>query len=158
LRGETFVSRKITRAVAGIKMGLQEKLFLGNLNAQRDWGHAKDFVEGMWLMLQYNKPEDFVLATGKLHSVREFVENAFGFAGFDIQWEGERENEKGIDKNSGKVMIEINPIYYRPTDVDLLLGDSTKANVKLGWKPKYNFDTLIKEMVESDMKLLQTST
>jgi GDPmannose 4,6-dehydratase len=141
LRGETFVSRKITRAAAAIKLGKQEKLFLGNIDAQRDWGHAKDYVEGMWRILQHDTPEDFVLATGELHSVREFVEKTFGLLGYDIYWEGKAEDEKGIDRNTGKVLIEIDPYYYRPTEVELLLGDATKAKELLGWTPTYTFDT-----------------
>lgn len=155
LRGETFVSRKITRAAASIKLGKQEKLFLGNIDAQRDWGHAKDYVEGMWRILQHDTPEDFVLATGELHSVREFVEKTFGLLGYDIFWEGKAEDEKGIDRNTGKVLIEIDPYYYRPTEVELLLGDATKAKELLGWTPTYTFDMLVEEMVEEDLKNLQ---
>jgi len=151
LRGETFVSRKITRAAASIKLGKQEKLFLGNIDAQRDWGHAKDYVEGMWRILQHDTPDDFVLATGELHSVREFVEKSFGLLGYDIYWEGKAEDEKGIDRNTGKVLIEIDPYYYRPTEVELLLGDATKAKELLGWTPTYTFDMLVKEMVEADL-------
>jgi len=154
LRGETFVSRKITRAAASIKLGKQEKLFLGNIDAQRDWGHAKDYVEGMWRILQHDTPDDFVLATGELHSVREFVEKTFGLLGYDIYWEGKAEDEKGIDRNTGKVLIEIDPYYYRPTEVELLLGDASKAKEKLGWTPTYTFDMLVKEMVEEDLKTI----
>jgi GDPmannose 4,6-dehydratase len=154
LRGETFVSRKITRAAASIKLGKQEKLFLGNIDAQRDWGHAKDYVEGMWRILQHDTPEDFVLATGELHSVREFVEKTFGILGYDIYWEGKAEDEKGIDRNTGKVLIEIDPYYYRPTEVELLLGDATKAKELLGWTPTYTFDMLVEEMVASDLKVI----
>ncbi|MEN9303850.1 MAG: hypothetical protein RL264_2279 [Bacteroidota bacterium] len=154
LRGETFVSRKITRAAAAIKLGKQEKLFLGNLDAKRDWGHAKDYVEGMWRILQHDVPEDFVLATGELHSVREFCEKSFGLLGYEIYWEGEAENEKGIDRITGKTLIEVDPYYYRPTEVDLLLGDSTKARTLLGWKPNYTFDMLVEEMIESDLKVI----
>lgn len=155
LRGETFVSRKITRAAAAIKLGKQDKLYLGNLSAQRDWGHAKDYVEGMWRILQHHEPLDFVLSTGELHSVREFCEKTFSLLGYNIVWEGEGVNEKGIDNNSGKVLIEVDPVYFRPTEVDLLLGDSTKARTLLGWKPKYTFDTLVEEMVKSDLILMQ---
>jgi GDPmannose 4,6-dehydratase len=155
LRGETFVSRKVTRAAAAIKLGKQDKLYLGNLSAQRDWGHAKDYVEGMWRILQHHEPLDFVLSTGELHSVREFCEKTFGLLGYNIVWEGEGVNEKGIDSISGKVLIEVDPIYFRPTEVDLLLGDSTKARTLLGWKPNYTFDTLVEEMVQADLKLMQ---
>lgn len=155
LRGETFVSRKITRAAAAIKLGKQDKLYLGNLSAQRDWGHAKDYVEGMWRILQHKEPIDFVLSTGELHSVREFCEKTFSMLDYNIVWEGEGVNEKGIDNNSGKVLIEVDPVYFRPTEVDLLLGDSTKARTLLGWKPNYTFDTLVEEMVQADLKLLQ---
>jgi GDPmannose 4,6-dehydratase len=155
LRGETFVSRKITRAAAAIKLGKQDKLYLGNLSAQRDWGHAKDYVEGMWRILQHKEPLDFVLSTGELHSVREFCEKTFSLLDYNIVWEGEGVNEKGIDNNSGKVLIEVDPVYFRPTEVDLLLGDSTKARTLLGWKPNYTFDTLVEEMVQADLKLLQ---
>jgi GDPmannose 4,6-dehydratase len=155
LRGETFVSRKVTRAAAAIKLGKQDKLYLGNLSAQRDWGHAKDYIEGMWRILQHHEPLDFVLSTGELHSVREFCEKTFGLLDYNIVWEGEGVNEKGIDSKSGKVLIEVDPIYFRPTEVDLLLGDSTKARTLLGWKPNYTFDTLVEEMVQADLKLLQ---
>lgn len=151
-RGETFVTRKITMAAARISKGLQKKLFLGNLDAKRDWGHAKDFIQGMWLMLQQNEPDDYVLATGEMHSVREFAQKAFAFAGIDIIWEGSGVNEKGINKNTGEVVIEIDPYYFRPTEVNLLIGDSTKARTKLGWNPKISFDELIVEMVEHDLK------
>jgi GDPmannose 4,6-dehydratase len=155
LRGETFVTRKITRAAAKISLGLQEKLYLGNLDAERDWGHAKDYVEGMWLMLQQRKPDDYVLATGRKASVREFVEMAFMEAGINIEWKGEGVNEKGIDASNGKALIEINPKYFRPTEVDLLLGDATKAKEELGWEPKYTLEELCKEMVESDLRLFK---
>jgi GDPmannose 4,6-dehydratase len=155
LRGETFVSRKITRAAAAIKLGKQDKLYLGNLSAQRDWGHAKDYVEGMWRILQHHEPLDFVLSTGELHSVREFCEKTFSLLDYNIVWEGEGVNEKGIDSNSGKVLIEVDPIYFRPTEVDLLLGDSTKARTLLGWKPNYTFDTLVEEMVKADLIVME---
>lgn len=154
-RGETFVTRKITRAAAKIKLGLQEKLFLGNLDAQRDWGHAKDYVYGMWLMMQQTKAEDFVLATGETHPVREFVEKAFARLDINIRWEGEGVSEKGIDKATGKTLIEVDPAYFRPTEVDLLLGDPTKANKELGWKPTYRFDELVHEMVDADLALFK---
>jgi GDPmannose 4,6-dehydratase len=152
IRGETFVTRKITRAVARIKLGLQKKLFLGNLNALRDWGHARDYVEGMWLMLQQQEPEDYVLATGKQHSVREFVELAFKEIGINVRWKGEGIEEKGIDDSSGNVLVEIDPRYFRPAEVDTLLGDPTKAKEKLGWQPKVTFRELVAEMVREDLK------
>jgi len=151
-RGETFVTRKITRAVAAIEKGLQDKLYLGNLNAKRDWGHAKDYVEMMWMMLQMDQPDDYVVATNETHEVREFVSLAFKAVDKDIVWEGEGVNEKGIDKLSGKVLVEVDPTYFRPTEVDLLIGDSTKAKNKLGWEPKIKFEDLVNEMVESDLK------
>lgn len=155
LRGETFVTRKITRAAAKIKLGLQDKLYLGNLNAQRDWGHAKDYIEGMWLMLQQDEPEDFVLATGVTNTVRQFTEWAFLEAGIKLRWEGENENEKGINAETGAVLVEVDPTYYRPTEVDLLIGDPTKAKTKLGWEPTYDVHMLVKEMVKSDLALFE---
>ena len=155
LRGETFVSRKITRAACSIKLGKQKKLFLGNIDAKRDWGHAKDYVEGMWRILQHDVPEDFVLATGELHSVREFCELTFKFLGIDIEWKGKGIDEKGHDKSNGNVLIEIDSYYFRPTEVDLLLGDASKAKEKLGWVPSYTFNQLVKEMVESDLKVMR---
>ena len=154
LRGETFVTRKITRAVARISQGSQDCLYLGNLYAQRDWGHARDYVEGMWRILQHPDPEDFVLATGLTTTVRAFTEKAFSIAGLSIQWEGTGESEIGRDSQSGAVRVRIDPHYYRPTEVDLLLGDATKAQEKLGWTPKYTLDKLIEEMVLSDQKAL----
>ena len=151
LRGETFVTRKITMAVAKIKNGLQEKLYLGNLDAKRDWGFAGDYVEAMWLMLQQDEPDDFVIATGKMHSVREFVELAFGEVGIEIEWRGEGVDEVGVDAATGDVLIEIDPRYYRPTEVELLLGDPTKAKEKLGWEAKVGLRELVKMMVEGDM-------
>ena len=151
-RGETFVTRKITRAVAAIHLGKQEKLYLGNLDAKRDWGHAKDYVEGMWLMLQQEKPQDYVLAMNETHTVREFVELAFVELGYNIIWEGSGVNEKGIDKNTGKVLIEVDPRYFRPAEVEFLWGDSTKARKELNWKPNYSFIDLVKEMVSSDLE------
>lgn len=152
LRGETFVTRKITRAIARIKLGLQDKIYLGNLNSKRDWGYAKDYVEAMWLMLQQDKPEDFVIATGETRSVREFVELAFKQVGTDIKWQGEGVDEKGIDSATGNVLIEIDPRYFRPTEVDILLGDPSKAKRQLGWVPKTTFPELVKMMVESDLE------
>jgi len=151
IRGETFVTRKITRAVASIACGLQQKLFLGNLDALRDWGHARDFVEGMWLILQQDTPDDYVLATGESHSVREFVEKAFSHVGRAIVWCGSGVEEKGVDKSTGEVLIEVDPRYFRPTEVDALLGDPSKARAKLGWRHKTSFDKLVAEMVNADM-------
>ncbi|WP_017726145.1 GDP-mannose 4,6-dehydratase [Halalkalibacterium ligniniphilum] len=152
LRGETFVTRKITKAVAAIKNGTQEKLYLGNLDAKRDWGFAKDYVEAMWLMLQQEKPEDFVIATGEAHTVRSFVELAFQCVGIEIEWQGESINEKGINKENGNVLVEVDERYFRPTEVDLLLGDPTKAVKQLGWKPNVGLEELAKMMVEADLK------
>src|SRR6266853_2104810 len=149
-RGETFVTRRITRAVAAIELGMQDKLYLGNLDAERDWGHARDYVEGMWMMLQQDEPDDYVLATGEKHSVREFVERAFDHVGRRIAWRGTGIKETGIDAQSGQVLVEIDPRYFRPTEVDLLLGDPGKARQKLGWRHKTSFADLVKEMVESD--------
>ncbi|XP_059164922.1 GDP-mannose 4,6 dehydratase-like isoform X1 [Physella acuta] len=154
-RGETFVTRKITRAVAKIILGQQKDLELGNLNAKRDWGHAKDYVEAMWLMLQAEVPEDFVVATGETHSVREFVEKAFKYVGITIEWEGSGVNEVGKDKATGNILVKINPKFYRPTEVELLLGNPKKAHDKLKWEKKYDFDALVKEMMDSDMKLMK---
>ena len=151
-RGETFVTRKITMAATRIKLGLQHKLYLGNLNAKRDWGHSKDSVEAMWLMLQQPEPDDYVIATGKQHSVKEFCELAFKELGIELDWQGEGLNEKGIDKKTNKVIIEVDPKYFRPAEVESLLGDSTKAREKLGWKPKISFEELVKEMVGSDLE------
>jgi len=155
-RGPTFVTRKITMAVARIKRGLQECLYLGNLDSKRDWGHAKDYVEAMWLMLQAEKPQDFVVATGETHSVREFCELAFGYAGIKLEWKGERGtvDEYGVDAATGKVILRIDERYFRPTEVDLLLGNPAKAENELGWKRKVTFDELVKDMVEGDLKLL----
>ncbi len=153
LRGETFVTRKITRAVARIKLGLQDKVFMGNIDSQRDWGHAKDYVEGMWRVLQQDEPEDFVLATGITKTVRYFIEKAFAEVDIEIVWKGNAENEKGYDKKTNEVRIEIDPKYYRPTEVELLVGDPTKAKEKLGWKHSYSLDQLIAEMVKSDLEL-----
>ena len=154
-RGETFVTRKITLAAARISLGMQDCLYLGNLNAKRDWGHAKDYVEGMWRILQQDKPEDFVLATGVTTSIRDFCTLVFKELGMEIEWLGEGVNEKGIDKKTGKTVIAVNPKYFRPAEVELLLGDSTKARAQLGWKPKYDLASLAKEMVEEDLKLNQ---
>ncbi|MEA2992978.1 MAG: GDPmannose 4,6-dehydratase [Alphaproteobacteria bacterium] len=150
IRGETFVTRKITRAVAAIERGLQDRLFLGNLDAKRDWGHARDYVEGMWLIVQQEQPDDFVLATGEMHSVREFVEKAFAQIGRKIEWGGAGVSEKGFDQ-TGRVLVEVDPRYFRPTEVDLLLGNASKAHRKLGWHHKTSFDMLVREMIDADM-------
>ncbi len=155
IRGETFVTRKITRAAAKVKLGLQKKLFLGNLDAERDWGHAKDYVEGMWMMMQIDTPDDFVLATGKKISVRRFVELAFIEVGITMEWKGKGIDEKGINKATGEVIVEIDPVYFRPTEVDLLIGDASKAFKAFGWKPKLTIEDLVKEMVASDVKLFE---
>ncbi|MFZ5516774.1 MAG: GDP-mannose 4,6-dehydratase [Candidatus Zhuqueibacterota bacterium] len=154
-RGETFVTRKITRAVARIKMNLQDKLYLGNLNAKRDWGYAPDYVEGMWKMLQQDQPDDFILATGETHSVREFAELAFQEIGIDLEWSGKNEDEAGIDSKNGNVMVKVDKNYYRPTEVDLLIGNPEKAREKLGWEIKVNFHNLVKLMVQADLDELQ---
>lgn len=151
VRGETFVTRKITRGLARIKLGIEDCLFLGNLNAKRDWGHARDYVEMQWLMLQQEKPEDFVIATGEQHSVREFVDLAARDMGIKINWRGEGLREEGYDSR-GKCIVKIDPNYFRPTEVDSLLGDATKARQKLGWKPKTTFSGLVSEMVKADLK------
>jgi GDPmannose 4,6-dehydratase len=163
-RGETFVTRKITRSVAQIAMGMSEKLFMGNIDAKRDWGHAKDYVEAMWLMLQAETPEDFVIATGETRTVREFLIVAFAEAGITIEFRGQGLDEKGFvtaclhneyEIEIGQEVICIDPVYFRPTEVELLIGDPTKANTKLGWKPKYSFDALVKEMVHADLELFR---
>jgi len=151
IRGETFVTRKITRAMARIKLGLQDCLYLGNLDARRDWGHAKDFVEAQWLMLQQREPEDFVIATGEQHSVRDFVDAVGAELGMNIVWRGEGLNEKGYDP-SGKCIVAVDPRYFRPTEVESLLGDASKAKAKLGWRPRVSFKTLVGEMVAEDLK------
>lgn len=153
-RGKRFVTRKITRAIAHICAGLQNKLYLGNLNAKRDWGYAPEYVEAMWLMLNRDKPEDFVIATGETHTVREFAEEAFNYAGFDIEWVGKGIEEKGIDKRTGKVLIEIDPRYFRPVETEVLVGDYLKAKEKLGWEPKIRFKELVKIMVDADMRAI----
>ncbi len=152
IRGETFVTRKITRAVSRIKLGLQKKLFLGNLNAKRDWGFAGDYVEAMWLMLQQKEPDDYVIATGEARTVREFCQLAFQEAGIDLAWEGQGVEEKGLEQKTGRVLVEVDPAYFRPTEVDMLIGDSSKAREKLGWTPRLSFSELIKLMVKSDIK------
>lgn len=155
-RGETFVTRKITLAAARIALGKQDKLYLGNMDAQRDWGYAKDYVECMWLMLQHDKPEDFVIATGEMHTVRKFTTYAFKEAGIELKWEGTGVEEKGIDIKTGKVLVEVDPKYFRPTEVEQLLGNPTKAKTVLGWNPTAtSFDELVKIMVQSDLKLAE---
>jgi GDPmannose 4,6-dehydratase len=154
IRGETFVTRKITRAVAAIKLGRQQTLFLGNLDAKRDWGHARDYVEGMWGIVQQPEPDDYVLATGETHSVREFVEKAFAQIGTHITWRDRGLDETGIDTRSGRVLVKIDPRYFRPTEVDLLHGDPTKARSKLGWKHRVSFEQLVVEMIAADLKNL----
>jgi len=150
-RGETFVTRKITRAVAAIHLGRQQRLYIGNLDARRDWGHARDYVEGTWLMLQQPGPDDYVLATGEAHSVREFVERAFAQIGRAIEWRGRDVEEQGRDARTGEILVEVDPRYFRPTDVDLLIGDPTKAREKLGWHHKTTFEDLVREMVAADL-------
>ena len=154
-RGETFVTRKITRAASRIKCGLQDKLILGNMDSKRDWGYAPEYVEGMWRILQADKPDDFVLATNETHTVREFVETAFARLGMELAWEGQAEHEKGICKQTGRTLVEVSPTYYRPTEVDFLLGDPSKAKKALGWEPKTTFKKLVEIMTDSDLKLAQ---
>ena len=152
IRGETFVTRKITRAVAAIECGFQSKLRLGNLDSVRDWGHARDYVEGMWRILQRDIPDDYVLATGETHTVREFVEHAFGAVGRKIEWQGKGLDEVGRDSSSGAELIVVDPVHFRPAEVDFLLGDARKARAKLGWRPKTAFSDLVAEMVEADLR------
>jgi len=157
IRGETFVTRKITRAVAAIHHGRQDRLWLGNLDAKRDWGHARDYVRGMWLMLQQDKPDDYVLATGETHSVREFVERAFGEIGITLDWRGSGVEEKGVNRANGDVLVEVDPRYFRPTEVDLLIGNPAKAERCLGWKHTTGFPELVREMVAADLAALERS-
>jgi GDPmannose 4,6-dehydratase len=157
-RGETFVTRKITRAAAAIELGLQDRLYLGNLDAVRDWGHARDYVEGMWMILQQDEPDDYVLATGERHSVREFVEKAFACVGRSIEWRGSGIDEKGIEARSGQVLVEVDARYFRPTEVDLLVGDPSKAQQRLGWRYKTSFDAMVKEMVMADLAAVRRET
>lgn len=152
LRGENFVSRKITKAVVDMQQGRLDRLTLGNLDAQRDWGHARDYVEGMWLILQQEQPDDYVLATGEMHTVRKFVELTFGYFDKKVRWDGEGINEKGYDAKSGELLVDISPEFFRPAEVDLLLGDPTKAKTKLGWELKTSFEGLVIEMIEADLK------
>ncbi len=155
VRGETFVTRKITRAVARIKLGLQDKVYLGNLDSKRDWGHAKDYVRMQWLMLQQDEPEDYCISTGVQHSVRDFVNAAFKEVGIAVRWEGEGVDELGIDEHTGKVLVQVDPRYFRPTEVDTLLGDSSKAEQRLGWKPEITLDDMVAEMVREDLKIAE---
>jgi GDPmannose 4,6-dehydratase len=155
IRGETFVTRKITRALARIKIGLQDILYIGNLNARRDWGHARDYVKMQWLMLQQDEPEDYVIATGEHYSVREFIEAAAWQLGIKVGWKGQGIDEKGINEETGQIIIAVDPRYFRPTEVDELLGDGSKARQKLGWKPRISFKELVAEMVEADLKEAQ---
>ncbi len=155
IRGETFVTRKITRAVAAIEYGIQDRLYLGNLDACRDWGHAREYVEGMWAMVQQPEPGDYVLATGELHSVREFVEKAFSLIGRTVVWRGRGAEEQGVDQRTSQVLVEIDPRYFRPTEVDNLLGDPSKALAKLGWQHRLSFDELVKEMVQADLEIVK---
>jgi len=154
-RGETFVTRKVTRSLAKIHLNQMESFELGNLDSMRDWGHAKDYVEGMWLMMQQEKPDDFVLATGHMHSVREFVISAFKYIGMEILWEGKGDTEVGKEKSTGIIRLKVNPKFYRPTEVEQLLGDPTKAKNILGWEPKVAFDELVKDMMDSDIALMK---
>lgn len=153
IRGETFVTRKITRGVGRIELGLENPIHLGNLEARCDWGHTRDYVEGMHAILQTDKPDDFVLATGETHSVRELVELAFAEVGRSIQWRGQGIDKTGIDRKSGKTVVQIDPAYFRPTEVDILIGDASKARAKLGWKPKTSFANLVKDMVPADLEI-----
>lgn len=153
-RGKEFVTRKITDGIAKIKKGLLSHIELGNLNAKRDWGHAKDYVKAMWLMLQQDKPDDFVISTGKTRTIKEFVEAAFGYAGYNIIWQGEGVNEVGLDANTNKVLVKVNPEFFRPAEVELLVGDPTKAETKLNWQREISFNELVKRMVENDLKLV----
>lgn len=156
-RGRTFVTRKISRAVAEIHLGVSDCLYLGNLDAKRDWGHARDYVEGMWRMLQQDEPEDYVLSTNECHSVREFVEKSFAVVGIPIAWQGAGEEEVGVDARNGRVLVRVDPKYYRPTEVDLLLGDSSKARKRLGWQPRVQFDDLVQEMTLADIESIKTN-
>jgi GDPmannose 4,6-dehydratase len=154
IRGETFVTRKISRGAAAIALGLQDRLWLGNLDARRDWGHARDYVEGMWAMLQQARPDDYVLATGETHTVRSFAGRAFAAAGMPLEWRGEGLSEKGVDARTGAVRVEVDPKYFRPTEVDLLIGDAAKARARLGWRPRSGMAALVEEMVATDLETL----
>ncbi len=152
IRGETFVTRKISRAVAAIELGVQQRLFIGNLDAERDWGHARDYVEGMWLMLQQDAPDDYVLATGEARTVREFIERGFAFVDREIEWRGEGLEEQGLDRASGDVVVAVDADYFRPTEVDRICGDASKAHARLGWRPRTSFNDLVREMVVADLE------
>jgi GDPmannose 4,6-dehydratase len=156
VRGETFVTRKITRAVAAIHLGVQDRLYIGNLDAKRDWGHARDYVDGMWRIVQQPEPSDYVLATGEAHSVREFVELSFAHVGINIRWQGKSRDEKGLDAANGRILVEVDPRYFRPTEVDFLLGDAGKARQQLGWNHRTGFMDLVNEMMESDLRTVAT--
>ena len=155
LRGETFVTRKISRAVAAIELGLQDRLYMGNLDARRDWGHARDYVRGMWMMLQQDQPDDYVLATGENHSIREFIERAFGEVGRAIEWSGQGLDEIGRDAKTGQALVAVDPRYFRPTEVEQLIGDPAKARQKLGWRHEVGFEELVREMVASDLETVK---
>ena len=155
MRGENFVTRKITRGAARIRAGLQETLRMGNIDARRDWGHAEDYVEGMFLMLQQDAPDDYVLATGEQHSAREFLEIVFSRLDYQLVWKGKGLDEKGVDRRTGKTLVEIDPVFFRPTEVNYLCGDATKAREKLGWKPKHTFEDLIDDMLRRDVELAE---
>ncbi len=155
IRGETFVTRKITRAVAAIHHGLQDTLYLGNMDSVRDWGHAKDYVKGMWMMLQQPKGDDYVLATGETHTVREFVEKSFAHVGIAVEWKGKAESEQGVNAKTGRVLVKVDPRYYRPTEVDFLQGDASKAKKVLGWAPETSFPELVRDMMESDLLVMK---
>lgn len=157
IRGETFVTRKITRAVAAIHHGLQDTLYLGNMDSVRDWGHAKDYVKGMWMMLQQPQGDDFVLATGETHTVREFVEKSFAHIGISIEWKGKAEDEQGIDAKTGRALVKIDPRYYRPTEVEFLQGDASKAKRIMGWQPEISFEELVRDMMDSDLLVMKQS-
>lgn len=158
LRGLEFVTRKLTYSIARIKYGLQDRIIVGNLDSKRDWGYAPEYVEAMWLMLQQSEPDDYVIATGETRSVREFIEFAFKYAGFDIVWEGKGFEERGIDKKTGKILIEVSPEFFRPAEVDVLIGDPSKAREKLGWQPRTKFEELVRIMVEADLKRIGESS
>ena len=154
IRGETFVTRKVTRAVAAISLGLQDRLYLGNLDARRDWGHARDYVRGMWLIVQQDRPDDYVLATGEVHTVRALAEKAFARVGIRLAWRGTAAGEQGVEAASGRVLVEVDRRYFRPTEVDSLRGDAAKASERLGWRAEISFDDLIAEMVDEDLKIV----
>jgi GDPmannose 4,6-dehydratase len=158
MRGETFVTRKITRAAAAIRLGMQKRLYMGNIDSLRDWGHARDYVEGMWRIVQHDTPDDYVLATGEMHSVREFIELAFGHVGIAVEWRGKGVDEIGIDTRTAEIVVSIDPRYFRPTEVDQLLGDPSKAKRVLGWQHTVTFPELVREMVDSDLAAIHQET